>query len=90
MKIYVTRNNEPIFETGTGISAGKETLFGSYRDRYPDNGWSELRRVNMEIGGVKEVKLTKELKEVLITDLAYCYGGNSSIFLNKLKEFKIL
>lgn len=62
--------------------------FGLNRDRDPDNGWGQLR--NTIITSAKEVKLTPELKKIVLADLAYAYGSNSKVFIEKLTEFNII
>lgn len=36
MKIQTTKHGEPILEIVDGVSEGKPTKFGVYRDREPD------------------------------------------------------
>jgi len=90
MKIKVTGQNQPILEISDGTSAGKTVDFGLYRDRFPDRDWGQLNRTNMQLTEIKEVELTAELKEILIGDLAYCYGTDTKKFISKLKEFNLL
>jgi len=90
MKTILVYNGQPILDITKGISAGKEVDFGVYRDRYPDNGWGEIRQVNLKLSKPKKEKLTNELKLTLLVDLAFVYGNNTSKFEEKLKEFYLL
>lgn len=68
-----------------------EEGMGLNRDRNPDNGWSELRRTRIENNeSIKEVELTPKMKQILIEDLAYAYGNDSTKFSKKLKEFELI
>lgn len=64
---------------------------GIVRDRYPDNGWGEMRGINLlndsVLGKIKILDLNNEIKVILLEDLAYYYGNNTSKFNEKLKEF---
>lgn len=89
-KILVFSNNQPCLNITTlhvknTTNDGKK--FGLNRDRCPDKDWSELRNTSLE--HAKEVELTKELKQILIEDLAYAYGSNTSLFSSKMKEFNL-
>ena len=86
MKTY--RGN-PILEIVKGTSAGKETDFGVFRNRYPDRDWAELQQVNMELGNIEEEPLTENLRIKLLGDLAYAFGNNTVKFEQKLKEFNL-
>lgn len=63
---------------------------GLNRDRNPDADWDELRSTNLNSNTISEVELTEELKIILLEDLAYTYGNNTTKFNNKLKEFKFI
>lgn len=90
MKTIKTYRGQPILEVSKGISAGKETDFGTFRDRLPDRDWSELQRTNMELNKIEDSELTPELKLILLGDLAYMYGSDTVKFEEKLKEFNLL
>ena len=63
---------------------------GLYRDRNPDANWGEVRSVNLDLIKKKKVFLSKEIKLILLQDLAFVYGKTSSKFEEKLKEFKLI
>lgn len=81
IKTIFVINNQPVLD----IIVIDAEEFGLNRDRNPHADWNELRRTNMI--NAKEVKLTEELKQILLEDLAYAYGTNTSKFREKLKEF---
>jgi len=89
MKKILTYYGQPILETVKGISAGKETNFGVFRDRQPDRDWGEIQQTNLEISAekIKTEELTDKLRIKLLGDLAYVYGNNTVKFEDKLKEF---
>lgn len=92
MKILVFYGNQPCLEIKQ-LDVPEETpnygkKYGVNRDRNPDRDWSELRQTSLEYA--KEVELTPELKQILLEDLAYTYGSNTSLFASKLKEFNLL
>lgn len=70
----------------TGPNVGKK--YGLNRDRNPDRDWSELR--NTILSSAKEIEETPELRQILLEDLAYTYGNNTTKFREKLKEFKFI
>lgn len=70
----------------TGPNVGKKCSLN--RDRNPDRGWSELRNTILSLA--KEVEETYELRQILLEDLAYTYGRNTTKFTEKLKEFKFV
>ena len=91
-KIKVFHNNQPVLDIFT-LDVPKNTpnygkKYGLNRDRNPDRDWNELRSSDMS--NVKEVVLTKKLKQILLEDLAYTYGNDSHKFSLKLKEFKLI
>lgn len=90
MKTILVYNGQPILDIIKSISAGKKVDFGVYRDRYPDNGWGEIRQVNLKLSKPKKEKLTNELKLMLLGDLAFVYGNNTSRFEDKLKKLDLL
>ena len=79
-KILVFKKKQPCLNIQDG--------FGLNRDRNPDSDWNELRVT--DIKSAKKTKLTPELKQILLEDLAYVYGNNSKTFREKLKEFKFI
>lgn len=90
-KILVFCTNQPCLDITT-LDVPKDTpnygkRFGLNRDRNPDRDWSELRNTSLEYA--KEVELTPKLKQILIEDLAYTYGSNTSKFSDKMKEFNL-
>lgn len=88
-KILTTQFGEPILEITKDISAGLETDFGLHRDRVPDNGWSELRRCNMETTNLKEVEFNETTSQRLIEDLAFAFGGNTKKFQKRMEEMQL-
>lgn len=70
----------------TGPNVGKK--YGLNRDRNPDRDWGELR--NTILDNAKEVEETYELRQILLEDLAYTYGRDTTKFTEKLKEFKFI
>lgn len=89
--ILVFNGNQPCLDISTRDvpkntpNYGKK--FGLNRDRNPDTDWPELRNTSLECA--KEVEFTDEIKQILLEDLAYIYGSNSSKFSVKLKEFNL-
>lgn len=79
-KILVFNNSQPCLQIRDG--------FGLNRDRNPDSDWNELRVTDVKYA--KKTKLTQELKQILLEDLAYTYGKDSKLFREKLKEFKFI
>lgn len=67
--------------------------WGVCRNRYPDNGWGEIHKVNMVLVMLSEVDLSDDsieaikLKQALHEDLAYYFGQDSARFTEKLQEF---
>lgn len=90
MEIQTTKYGEPILGIVDGVSGGKPTKFGVYRDRQPDRDWGEIIQKNMETGGIETRTLTPELKLRLLGDLAYVYGNKTEKFEEKVKEFKLI
>jgi hypothetical protein len=91
-KIWVFYNIQPVLDITT-LNVPKGTpnygkKYGLNRDRTPDRDWDELRRTGMS--NAKEVELTKELKQILLEDLAFAYGQDSVKFTSKLKEFNLI
>lgn len=78
--MLVIYKTEPILHT--------DGIFGMHRDRIPDAGWSELRSSRLE-GKVEDLPATPELLQILLEDLAYAYGENSTKFIEKLREFNL-
>lgn len=84
MKTIKTINGtQPILE----ITEEGSRLMGLSRDRFPDSGWNELRRTNMQGGNVREVELTDELLKTCMEDLAYAFGSNSSEYSKAVDAF---
>jgi hypothetical protein len=87
-KIKVFHRNQPcldITESDMKIGPNVGKKYGLNRDRNPDRDWSELRRSCMS--ACLEVEETPELRKILLEDLAYTYGSDTSIFSSKLIEF---
>ncbi len=91
-QILVFYNNQPCLEISKmDVPKGTPNYnkkFGLNRDRNPDRDWSELRNTSLE--NAKSVPLTNKLKQILLEDLAYAFGSDSSKFSHKLKEFNLL
>lgn len=88
--ILVSNYNQPCLEIETCNSPGPNfnVKYGLNRDRFPDRGWSELRKSRLD--NFKEVEMTPELRTILLEDLAYTYGTDTKSFNAKLKEFKFI
>ena len=84
MKVKVFSGNQPALDT----ELRGNTMMGLNRDRSPDYGWSQCRFSNMT--DAREVELTKELKQILLEDLAYAFGNDTKKFNQKLKEFNLI
>lgn len=85
-KISVLYGRHPIID----IETHSKTVFGIYRDRMPDSGWNEIQMRNMDLvedKAITEVDLDDKWKQILLEDLAYCYGKNSSKFRERLLTF---
>lgn len=91
MPTIKTYYGQPLLGTTKGISAGKETDFAIFRDRFPDSGWGELQQVNLELSAekIQDSELTEELRITLLADLAYAYGSDTKKFTEKLKDFQL-
>jgi len=90
-KIFVFYNNQPVLdyyiEQKEGVNKGNK--YGLNRDRNPDRDWTQLRNSLMN-ENCKEVELTNELKIILLEDLAFAFGNNTSKFNQKLREFGLI
>lgn len=82
--MLVFYKREPVLD----ISIVQDADFGLHRDRTPDRDWSELRRGRIQ-DKAEDLPATPELLQILLEDLAYTYGNNTSVFVKKLKEFNL-
>jgi predicted NAD-dependent protein-ADP-ribosyltransferase YbiA (DUF1768 family) len=91
MKIFVFYKNQPVLEQKIekAKDPNENKKYGLNRDRNPDTDWSELRSSLMD-ERCEEVELTPELKTILLEDLAYTYGSDTSTFHKKLVEFGLI
>lgn len=80
MKIKVFYGNQPCLEEKNGM--------GLNRDRNPDSGWGEMR--NTRIESAKEIEMNKDIRKILLEDIAFHYGKNSAEFSRKLEEFNLI
>lgn len=85
-KMLIKSTGEPILEITQDISAGKPTPFGTFRDRFPDAGWSQMQRCNLDISDTKKVEANEKLLTTFVEDLAYMCGGNTNKFSKIMKE----
>lgn len=86
--IDVFYGNEPVIEVK--FDAQQNAHYGLHRDRVPDRDWPELRWTRIDNNDkYKSVKLTDELKIILLEDLAFTYGKTNEL-RGKLIEFNLI
>ena len=102
IELYFYHGDIPIIDTMIKQSKGEPTLFGLYRDRFPDNSWGELRWRNLEFSKEHVTKITNMseyynllskdpgLKLSILQDLAYAFGEDTDKFTKQLNHFKLV